>query len=122
MYFRTMPKMIMLFCATLLLVSCKKSLYDSERFTMNHDGESRTYLVHTPPSYSDATSTSLIIALHGGVGSAKNIEEQSGLAEYSDEAGFILCSPDWLKRTWNAVWCCGKEKKMVLTMLDSFQP
>ena len=61
-----------------------------------------------PPSYSEGNETALIIALHGGVGSAKNIEEQSGLAEFSDEKGFILCSPNGINRTWNAGWCCGK--------------
>ena len=111
MYFRAMPRIILLLSLVLLLGSCRKSLYDSDRFTLKHDGERRSYLVHTPPSYSDAVSTSLIIALHGGVGSAKNIEEQSGLAEYADEAGFILCSPDGLNRTWNAGWCCGKAEK-----------
>lgn len=92
----------------LSLFGCKKSLYDSEQFTLNHDGEKRNYLLHLPTGYNESTTYSLIIALHGGVGTAKNIEEQSGLAEYADEAGFILCSPNGIKRTWNAGWCCGK--------------
>lgn len=64
-----------------------------------------------PASYSDANAKTLIIALHGGVGSAKNIEEQSDLAEFSDEKGFILCSPNGINRTWNAGWCCGKAQE-----------
>lgn len=91
-----------------IFLGCKKSLYESEHHKMDYDGERRTFLVHVPPSYSDDQPTSLIVALHGGVGSAKNVEEQSGLAEFSDEAGFILCSPNGYKRAWNAGWCCGK--------------
>jgi polyhydroxybutyrate depolymerase len=95
----------------ILSASCKRSLYESDYHTMKHDGEKRSYLLHVPPSYSDATETPLMIALHGGVGSAKNIEEQSGLAEFSDEKGFILCSPNGINRTWNAGWCCGKAQE-----------
>jgi polyhydroxybutyrate depolymerase len=78
---------------------------------LKHDGENRTYLLHLPHSYNEAEPSSLIIALHGGTGSAKNIEEQGGLPEFSDEKGFILCSPNGLNKTWNAGNCCGKAEK-----------
>lgn len=91
-----------------LLSGCKKSKFDSEFRKLNHDGEKRSYLLHVPASYDDSKPTSLIFALHGGTGSAKNIEQQSQLPELSDQEGFILCLPDGLNKTWNAGWCCGK--------------
>ncbi|MDP4664435.1 MAG: hypothetical protein NWQ55_12000 [Salibacteraceae bacterium] len=88
--------------------ACQRSKFDSEYETLKHDGEKRSYLLHVPEGYSSDSAVALIIALHGGTGSAKNIEEQSGLADFSDEKGFILCSPNGLNRTWNAGNCCGK--------------
>ena len=103
-----LSRFVLIGLSLLAFVSCKKSKYDSEYIGLKFDGKKRCYLLHVPDSYEAATSTPLIIALHGGVGSARNIEEQSGLAEFSDEKGFILASPNGHKRTWNAGWCCGK--------------
>lgn len=94
--------------AVLITSGCKRSLYESEYHKISHDGLNRSYLLHIPDSYKDSEPIPLVFALHGGVGSAKNIEEQSSLAEFSDEKGFILCSPNGYKRAWNAGWCCGK--------------
>lgn len=93
---------------SLSLVACRKSKYDSEFSRILVNNEERTYLLHVPYSYDADSATSLIIALHGGLGSAKNIEEQSGLASFADVKGFILCSPNGQNRTWNAGNCCGK--------------
>lgn len=102
-----------LFCLLLLALStgCKKSKFDSALERVSFDGEKRTYLLHVPDNYDESVTTSLIIALHGGTGSAKNVEEQSLLPELSDQEGFILCSPNGLNRTWNAGWCCGKAEE-----------
>lgn len=106
-YFRLMFNHCLAFIILLFALSgCKKSKFDSEYHTLQHDGEKRSYLLHVPNSY-DGAETSLIIALHGGTGSAKNIEEQSGLPTLSDTEGFILCSPNGLKKSWNAGGCCG---------------
>lgn len=92
----------------LIIIGCRKSKYESEQFKIKVAGENRTYLLHFPTNWIEADTTSLIIALHGGTGSAKNIEDQSGLSALSDEKGFIACYPDGLHRTWNAGECCGK--------------
>lgn len=95
----------------LLIAGCKRSHYDSEWLKMDHDGIKRTYLLHVPDSYDGSQAVSLVVALHGGVGSAKNIESQSLLSELSDREGFIACYPTGERRTWNAGWCCGKAEK-----------
>jgi len=102
------PGLALVYAFVICLPACKKSKYDSQAEYIHHDGEKRTYLLHVPASYDDSVPVSLIIALHGGTGSAKNLEEQSRLAEYADEQGFIACFPDGLHRTWNAGACCGK--------------
>jgi polyhydroxybutyrate depolymerase len=67
--------------------------------------------VHLPPSY-DGSPLPLIIAMHGGLGSALNIEKQSKLSDKCDRANFIVVYPEGVKsrlgiRTWNAGECCG---------------
>ncbi len=101
-YFDRMRYLILLLPTCILAGSCRRSLYESEYHKLDHDDEKRSYLLHVPDSYPDGKATPLIIALHGGVGSAKNIEEQSGIVEFSDEKGFILCSPNGINRIWNA--------------------
>lgn len=83
--------------------------YDS----IQHDDNYRTYLVHLPPEYSPGSPLPLILAMHGGFGSAFNLQEQSKLSEKADEENFIVVYPEGIKggalniRTWNAGWCCG---------------
>lgn len=72
----------------------------------------RFYLTHLPESYQEDTLYSLVIALHGGLGSGSQLEGQSLLSEKADEAGFIVVYPDGFKsilgiRTWNGGACCG---------------
>ncbi|MEX2595678.1 MAG: PHB depolymerase family esterase [Salibacteraceae bacterium] len=106
----TFPRLYLIIpvLAAFLLCNCKKSKFDSDLFKIEHDGEKRTYLLHVPDDYSSDERVSLIFALHGGTGSARNIESQSGLVQLSESEGFVLCSPNGLKRTWNAGDCCGK--------------
>lgn len=79
----------------------------------NYDGYERTYLVHLPQGYTGQEELSLIIAMHGGFGSAENMQNQSGLSEKADEENFIVVYPEGVQggllniRTWNAGWCCG---------------
>lgn len=110
----TMHKLVLPILFLLCFTACKRSKFESDFERISYDGERRTYLLHVPSSYNGDESVALVIALHGGTGSAKNIEEQSGLPSLSNEKGFILCSPNGLNNTWNAGNCCGKaeEKKV----------
>ncbi len=102
-----------IFCSIFLTsVSCQlKSVYNSVYDSLTYKGFTRTYLFHVPPGYANTKPTSLILALHGGFGSAVNIESQSQLSIKSDEADFIVVYPEGIKvlgiRTWNAGGCCG---------------
>lgn len=78
-----------------------------------YDGFERTYLVHIPQHYSNNEPLPLIIAMHGGLGSASNLQNQSQLSKKADEDNFIVVYPEGVAggilniRTWNAGWCCG---------------
>ena len=47
-------------------------------FTLEHDGLERKYLLHVPQSYK-GDSTPIILAFHGGMGSAKSMTENYDL-------------------------------------------
>lgn len=76
------------------------------------DGRRRTYRVYVPASADGQSGRPVVVALHGGLGNAENIEKQSKLSELADGEGFIAVYPDGTGRlprrhTWNADGCCG---------------
>lgn len=89
----------------------------AQYFYVNHNKYKRTFLLHLPKSYTVDKKYPLVIALHGGFGSALNLEEQSGLSIMADKENFIVVYPEGVEgrlmtaRTWNAGWCCGFSSK-----------
>ena len=89
------------------------------RFSFVHGGITREYLVHVPKSYR-GKPTVLLVALHGGGGSADFQADDSKyrLISKSEQAGFIAVFPNGYSRfpsgilaTWNAGACCGKAQQ-----------
>lgn len=85
------------------------------RFTMEHGGLQRAYLVHVPPNYNAKAPTPVVLAFHGGGG---NMALQAGpsydIVGKSDPAGFVAVFPNGYSplpggklATWNAGNCCG---------------
>ncbi|MBL9028796.1 MAG: prolyl oligopeptidase family serine peptidase [Myxococcales bacterium] len=75
-----------------------------------HDDLERTFRVHLPPAYEDGTPAPLVLMLHGGGGSGRQLEEDSSkMSEVADREGFIAVYPDGTGtlRTWNGGGCCG---------------
>jgi polyhydroxybutyrate depolymerase len=78
---------------------------------INAGGREREYLLHIP-AIAPLRGAAVLLAFHGSASSAAHLVEFSGLAEVSDEKGFIVVfpqglGPDRLRRTWNAGGCCG---------------
>ncbi|GEM_PF-151285 len=105
-------RLLILLLPMFLHVATAGAQYDS----LFHQDTWRTFLVHLPPQYpADRDSLfPLILALHGGFGSAANLENQSRLSEKADSTGnpFIVVYPEGVRnpfgiRTWNAGGCCG---------------
>ena len=84
-----------------------------QREIFDYNGQSRSYILHLPPSYNGVDEMPLVVVLHGGGGNAENIEEGTGFSEKADEEGFIVVYPDGTGRlnqyllTWNSGFCCG---------------
>jgi polyhydroxybutyrate depolymerase len=65
-------------------------------------GEERSYRIHIPEIYDDATElVSLLIVMHGAGGTANGIEAYTGFTELSDTEGFIVIYPNSTQFGWN---------------------
>jgi polyhydroxybutyrate depolymerase len=84
---------------------------------MNYTGVRRDYIVHTPPQYALDSRLPVVVALHGGGGSAAGMQKSYNLDSYADKYGMIIVYPDGVPspvgnfHTWNAGLCCGKARK-----------
>lgn len=81
--------------------------------TMTVDGLSRTYLLNLPPNYNEASDFALVIGLHGGAGSATQMEKNYFLTEKANKENFAIVYAEGVQsdgilraRTWNAGTCC----------------
>lgn len=79
---------------------------------IRHGGLDRRYLVHLPSA--TGTDTPVVVALHGGGGTAQGFKDENGLDAIADREGFIAVYPDGTGPlagrllTWNAgPNCCG---------------
>lgn len=79
--------------------------------TVTVAGAARTFRVHVPPSYVHGRAAPVVLMLHGGGGSAVQLETQSAKMDpIADREGFITVYPDGVGvvKTFNAGICCGK--------------
>jgi polyhydroxybutyrate depolymerase len=100
--------------------------------SINIDGRERTYLLNLPPGYYEGSGFSLVIAMHGGGGSATQFETSSLLTQKANAENFIVVYPEGVKstgplgaRTWNAGTCCAyavenniNDVKFITTLID----
>ncbi|MBS0618087.1 MAG: prolyl oligopeptidase family serine peptidase [Spirochaetes bacterium] len=85
----------------------------SGSYTFPFEGRDRKFTIHLPSGREMQKNLPLVVALHGGPGNAKNLEENTRLSEKADSAGFIVVYPDgtsyqnpWFLN-WNSGGCCG---------------
>jgi polyhydroxybutyrate depolymerase len=73
------------------------------------DGITRSYTVQLPTNYYETSALSLVLALHGGGGSASQFESTNKLTQKATTSGFIVVYPNGTGtiQTWNAGNCCG---------------
>ena len=104
-------------CGTLATGSPDKVSAGSSRAVSAHETElgfGRTYRLHVPTGLrSDSGPRPLVVALHGGVASARIFEKQTGLSALANDRDFLVAYPNGigifgLLRHWNAQWCCAK--------------
>jgi polyhydroxybutyrate depolymerase len=82
--------------------------------TLEHGGQTRSYIVHVPPKY-DAKPTPVVLSFHGGGANAETMVRFCDLNEKADKQGFIVVYPNGTgymnMLTWNGGNCCGYAMK-----------
>jgi len=76
--------------------------------TIKIGGLDRSYLLYKPANLPAGQVVPLVVALHGGVGTGKIMENQTGLDSVADRHGFMVAYPDGVARAWNVGSCCAK--------------
>lgn len=64
-------------------------------------GTRRDYVVAVPPQALAGRPAPLLMAFHGGAGTADGFVSHAGLLEMADRYGFILVAPQGLRGSWN---------------------
>ncbi len=79
--------------------------------SVQHQMDWRNFKIHIPGTYTSASPSPLVIALHGGNHDANIMEYISNLSQKADKENFIVVYPNGKAvlglRTWNAGTCCG---------------
>ncbi len=88
--------------------------------TVDVDGTTRSYRLHTPPAYSPDADWPLVIALHPFTGSGRSMERMTQLNAVADAEGFIVAYPDGLRRSWNYGYKSDEpdDVKFILALVD----
>jgi polyhydroxybutyrate depolymerase len=73
-------------------------------------GQSRSFLLHVPSSFTGTVPVPLVIDLHGFTSNATQQKGFSGILQESDKEGFIAAWPQGLNNSWNAYGCCGQSQ------------
>ena len=84
--------------------------------TITSGGDSRTFIVHVPSSYSGSTPAAVVLDFHPLGGTGTQQEGMSGWKGQCDSVGCIAVFPDSSKskasdNSWNAGYCCTNAEK-----------
>jgi polyhydroxybutyrate depolymerase len=85
--------------------------------TVQSGSRTRSFIVHLPPRFEGRGALPVLVAFHGGGGSAEGLQAYAGLDAIADREGFAVVYPDGTGRlgrrllTWNAGGCCGVAQK-----------
>jgi polyhydroxybutyrate depolymerase len=66
----------------------------------------RTYRLYVPKSLPAGRAVPLVVALHGGYGTAEVMEDMTHFDAQADRSGFVVAYPEGYKKSWNAGSCC----------------
>ncbi|MCK6574605.1 prolyl oligopeptidase family serine peptidase [Myxococcota bacterium] len=77
-------------------------------FTLEHQGRTRSFHVHTPVGYDPERPTPVVVNFHGRATTAQQQMLITGLLPIADASGFIAVHPEGIGQTWNAGLCCGE--------------
>lgn len=67
--------------------------------SFTHQGQSRQYIVHLPPGFSESTLSPVVMVLHGGSGNMLNVQGFTRMNWVSNQQGFIAVYPQGIGPT-----------------------
>ncbi|MCL6524854.1 MAG: hypothetical protein K6T34_09355 [Thermoflavifilum sp.] len=82
------------------------------------DGVVRTYLVYTPSQFKNSERLPVIIALHGGGGTAERTVPFYQLNPLADKYGYIVVYPNAIHKAWNIPGTASRVRNMDTTIDD----
>ncbi|MCA9906876.1 MAG: hypothetical protein KC547_23635, partial [Anaerolineae bacterium] len=68
---------------------------------LEYQGLTRTYQLYVPSDAADGTPRPLLIALHGGGGTATQFMRYTGFNDLAESQGFMVVYPDGIERQWH---------------------
>ncbi|HEY6460687.1 MAG TPA: PHB depolymerase family esterase [Polyangiaceae bacterium] len=83
--------------------------------TLDVDGGTRTYILHTPPGYTGQTPVPLVFDFHPLGVPAAVWKGVSTWAAEADKDGFIVVWPQGIDDAWNVGRCCGGADDVAFT-------
>ncbi len=104
-------RFINLFCAFLVIVFltgctaiCSNGLTEQDlKISIEHDGFTRTFILHLPRDFQKQSNLPLVIAMHGGSGTGKGMIKltKGKFNELADKYNFLVVYPDGLGKSWH---------------------
>jgi polyhydroxybutyrate depolymerase len=76
------------------LGSARARPLEEGRNAFEFEGQRRAFHLHLPPGYDGETPLPLVVVLHGGGGSGKQIAERTGFAAKADAENFVAVFPN----------------------------
>jgi polyhydroxybutyrate depolymerase len=95
------PKLILIGFMLLMLGINQAATAQDTAETLTHDGLERTYRLHVPSSYDDATAVPLVIALHPSGGNGEVMANITGLNDVAEIENFIVAYPEGPYQYWD---------------------
>jgi len=91
---------------TLIIIFLSFSLafgFSQTKEELMHDTYKRSWVTYLPENYSNGKNYPLIIALHGGGGSSRQLmsSTKKRFNKLADKEGFIVVYPQGVKKSWN---------------------
>lgn len=88
----------------------------SSRF--HYNGILRTYIVHTPPAYSEVNQLPLVIGLHGYASNALSFQNYCYFKTMADEENFIAVFPNAVAYNYRQIWNAGGSYEWATCKMD----
>lgn len=74
--------------------------------TLDHDGLTRSYVLHVPAIYTGTEPVPLVLDYHGFFSTGGQQSQLSGFLELSEQVGFVVAYPNGVDNAHNGGFCC----------------